>query len=193
MAFTQPELPFKLDAFKPFLSEEQMNFHYNKHHAAYFKNLNGLVEGKPEATMTLEDLIQKASGPMFNNAAQAWNHTFFWNCMSPSGGGKPSGKLAAAIDRDFGNLDAFRQAFSDAAVKLFGSGWAWLALDPSGKLEVMPGSNADNPLKHGKKPILTVDVWEHAYYVDYRNDRARFVAGFWDVIHWKEATALFEK
>ncbi|MEI7989778.1 MAG: superoxide dismutase [Chloroflexota bacterium] len=193
MAFTQPELPFKLDAFKPFLSEEQMNFHYNKHHAAYFKNLNGLVEGKPEATMTLEDLIQKASGPMFNNAAQAWNHTFFWNCMSPSGGGKPSGKLAAAIDRDFGNLDAFRQAFSDAAVKLFGSGWAWLALDPSGKLEVMQGSNADNPLKHGKKPILTVDVWEHAYYVDYRNDRARFVAGFWDVIHWKEATALFEK
>ena len=193
MAFTQPELPYKLDAFKPFLSEEQMNFHYNKHHAAYFKNLNGLVEGKPEATMTLEDLIQKASGPMFNNAAQAWNHTYIWNCMSPSGGGKPSGKLAAAIDRDFGNLDAFRQAFSDAAVKLFGSGWAWLALDPSGKLEVMQGSNADNPLKHGKKPILTVDVWEHAYYVDYRNDRARFVAGFWDVIHWKEATALFEK
>jgi Fe-Mn family superoxide dismutase len=144
--------------------------------------INGLVEGKPEASMTLEELIQKASGPIFNNAAQAWNHTFFWNCMSPSGGGKPSDKLAAAIDRDFGSIDTFKTAFSDAAVKLFGSGWAWLALDPSG-----------NPLKYGKKPILTVDVWEHAYYVDYRNDRAKFVAGFWDVINWKDVAALFEK
>jgi Fe-Mn family superoxide dismutase len=193
MAFTQPELPYKLDALKPFLSEEQMSFHYGKHHAAYFKNLNGLVEGKPEANMTLEEFILKAAGPMFNNAAQAWNHTFFWHCMNPSGGGKPGGKLAAAIDRDFGSFDAFKQAFSDAAVKLFGSGWAWLTVDPEGKLEVVQGSNADNPLKQGKQPILTLDVWEHAYYIDYRNDRAKFVTGFWDVANWKEMMALFEK
>jgi superoxide dismutase, Fe-Mn family len=193
MAFTQPDLPYKLDALKPFLSEEQMSFHYGKHHATYFKNLNGLVEGKPEAGMSLEELIQKASGPIFNNAAQAWNHTFFWSCISPSGGGKPAGKLAAAIDRDFGGLDTFKQAFADAGVKLFGSGWAWLALDPSGKLEVSQGSNADNPLKHGKTPILTIDVWEHAYYIDYRNDRAKFVSTFWDMANWKEAAAIFEK
>ncbi len=193
MAFTLPELPYKLDALKPFLSEEQMTFHYTKHHAAYFNKLNSLVEGKPEASMPLEEIVGKSSGAIFNNAAQAWNHTFFWHCMSPSGGGKPSGKLAEAIERDFNSFDAFKEAFSNAAATLFGSGWAWLAADAQGKLEIMALSNADTPLKHGKQAILTLDVWEHAYYIDYRNDRPKFIAGFWDVINWKEAESLFAK
>lgn len=193
MAFTLPELPYKLDALKPFLSEEQMTFHYTKHHAAYINKLNSLVEGKPEADMSLEDIIVKSSGPLFNNAAQAWNHTFFWHCMSPSGGGKPSDKLAAALERDFGSFDAFKEAFSNAAATLFGSGWAWLAADAQGKLEIMSLSNADTPLKYSKKPILTLDVWEHAYYIDYRNDRPKFISGFWDVINWKEAESLYAK
>ncbi len=193
MAFTLPELPYKLDALKPFLSEEQMTFHYTKHHAAYFNKLNPLVEGKPEASMSLRELIVKASGGIFNNAAQAWNHTFFWDCMSPSGGGKPAGKLAAAIESSFGSFDAFKEQFSNAASTLFGSGWAWLAADPSGKLEIMSLGNADNPIKYGKEPVLTIDVWEHAYYIDYRNDRPKFVSGFWDVLNWKEAAQIYEK
>lgn len=184
MAFEQEDLPYDLAALAPFVSEEQMHYHYNKHHAAYFKNLNGLLDGKPEMDLSLEDVVKKSDGGVFNNAAQAWNHAFFWHCMSPNGGGSPSGDLKAAIERDFGSLDAFKAKFSDAAAKLFGSGWAWLAKDDSGKLDIMPLSNADTPLKHGKTPILTLDVWEHAYYVDYRNERPRFVEGFWDVINW---------
>ncbi len=193
MAFTLPELPYKLDALKPFLSEEQMTFHYTKHHNAYVNNLNGLVEGKPEAQWSLRDFIQKASGGMFNNAAQIWNHTFFWNSMSPSGGGKPAGKLLAAIERDFGSFDGFKEKYSTAAKTLFGSGWAWVVSDPGGKLEIIQLSNAENPIKQGKEPLLTLDVWEHAYYIDYRNDRPRFIAAFWDMINWKEATSIYEK
>jgi len=193
MAFTIPELPYKLDALKPFLSEEQMTFHYTKHHAAYINKLNPLVDGKPEADMSLRDLILKASGGIFNNAAQAWNHTFFWHCMTPSAAGKPEGKLASAIQRDFGGFDAFKEAYTNAATTLFGSGWAWLAADKQGKLEILTLSNADNPLKQNKEPILTLDVWEHAYYIDYRNDRPKFISGYWDVINWKEAAALYEK
>jgi len=181
MAFQLPELPYGLGGLKPFLSEEQMMYHHGKHHAAYFKNLNSLLEGKPEAAMPLREVVIKSSGAVFNNAAQAWNHSFFWNCMSPSGGGKPKGDLAAAIDRSFGSLDAFKEAFSKAATTLFGSGWAWLACDKQGKLEIMALGNADTPLKYNKEPILTIDVWEHAYYIDYRNERPRFVQGFWDV------------
>ncbi len=184
MAFQLPELPYGLGGLKPFLSEEQMTYHHGKHHAAYFKNLNSLVEGKPEAAMPLREVVIKSSGAVFNNAAQAWNHSFFWNCMSPSGGGKPKGDLAAAIDRSFGSLDAFKEAFSKAATTLFGSGWAWLACDRQGKLEIMALGNADTPLKYNKEPILTIDVWEHAYYIDYRNERPRFVQGFWDVVNW---------
>jgi len=187
MPFQQPPLPFAEDAMTPFLSKEQLFYHYQKHHVAYFKNLNALVEGKPEADMPLEEVILKSSGPIFNNAAQAWNHTFFWNCMSPQGGGEPKGELAAAIRRDFGSFEAFQKAMTEAAVKLFGSGWAWLAADPQGKLEIMPLGNADTPLKHGKRPLLTIDVWEHAYYIDYRNERAKFVDGFWKVANWKFA------
>ena len=179
-----PKLPYNLKDLAPFVTEEQMDFHYNKHHAAYFTKLNMLIDSKPEADLSLEDLVIRSSGPIFNNAAQAWNHTFFWHCMSPSGGKEPTGPLKIAIERDFGSLAAFREKFSSAAANLFGSGWAWLAKDDSGKLEIMPLSNADTPLKHGKQPIFTLDVWEHAYYIDYRNRRPDFIQKFWDVVNW---------
>ncbi|MBF5059096.1 Superoxide dismutase [Fe] [Candidatus Neptunochlamydia vexilliferae] len=192
MPFNQEELPYDLKALAPFVSEEQMHYHYNKHHAAYFKKLNTLVEGKPESEQDLETVVKNSSGGVFNNAAQAWNHTFFWSCMSPDGGGKPSGDLLNAIERDFGSLDDFMKKFSDAAATLFGSGWAWLASDGGGNLEIMPLSNADTPLKHGKTPVLTLDVWEHAYYIDYRNERPRFIEQFRDVIHWDFAEQCYK-
>ena len=193
MPFKQPDLPYDLKALAPFVSEEQMHYHYNKHHAAYFKKLNGLIEGKPESSLELEEVVKQSSGGVFNNAAQAWNHTFFWNCMSPSGGGKPSGDLMNAIERDFGSFDTFTQKFSDAAATLFGAGWTWLALDTQGKLEILSLSNADTPLKHGKKPILTLDVWEHAYYIDYRNERPKFIEQFRDVIHWEFVDQCYKR
>jgi Fe-Mn family superoxide dismutase len=162
-----------------------MSYHYRKHHAAYFKNLNGLVEGKPEANLPLRAVvIQSAAGPMFNNAAQAWNHSFFWNCLAPSGGGLPKGDLLKAIERDFNSFENFRKEFTDKAAKLFGSGWTWLAADKQGKLEIMPLGNADTPLKHDREPILTLDVWEHAYYIDYRNERPRYNEAFWSKVNW---------
>ena len=191
MPFQQPPLPFAMDAMKPLLSQEQLFYHYSKHHAAYFKNLNALVEGKPEANMPLREVVVASTGPIFNNAAQAWNHSFYWDCMSPNGGGEPGGKLAEAIRRDFGGFEAMKKAMSEAAVKLFGSGWAWLAGDKQGKLEIMPLGNADTPLKHGKEPLLTIDVWEHAYYIDYRNERPRFVDGFWAKANWEFAARSF--
>lgn len=191
MPFQQPPLPFAMNAMGPFLSEEQLTYHYGKHHAAYFKNLNGLVEGKPEAELPLREVVIQSTGPIFNNAAQAWNHSFYWDCLAPSAGGAPKGDLAAAIQRDFGSFEAFQKAMSEAAVKLFGSGWAWLAADKTGKLELMSLGNADTPLKHGKEPILTIDVWEHAYYVDYRNERPRYVEGFWKFVNWPFAEKCF--
>jgi Fe-Mn family superoxide dismutase len=184
MSFQQPPLPFAMNAMKPFLSEEQFTYHYGKHQAAYFKNLNGLVEGKPEAGMSLREVVVQSTGPVFNNAAQAWNHSFYWDCMAPKSGGEPKGDLAAAIQRDFGSFLAFQKAMSEAAVKLFGSGWAWLAADKAGKLEIMPLGNADTPLKHGKEPVLTIDVWEHAYYIDYRNERPKYIEAFWKAANW---------
>ncbi|MCK5862510.1 MAG: superoxide dismutase [Candidatus Hydrogenedentes bacterium] len=189
MSFKQPELPYALNALAPYLSEEQMSYHYGKHHAAYFTNLNGLLEGKPEAELPLKEVVVKAEGGVFNNAAQAWNHSFFWQCLSPSGGGLPTGDLLARIERDFGSFDQFKEQFSTAAAKLFGSGWAWLALDSAGKLVIMQLSNADTPLKHGAEPLLTLDVWEHAYYVDYRNARPKFVEGFWGAVNWDFVSA----
>jgi len=179
-----PDLPYDLSALDPFVSEEQMDYHYNKHHAAYFTKLNGLIDGKPESEKSLKELVITSEGGVFNNAAQAWNHTFFWHCMTPSGGGGPKGDLKAAIERDFGSIEDFKKQLSTTAATLFGSGWAWLAADKSGKLELMPLSNADTPLKHGKEPIMTLDVWEHAYYIDYRNRRPDFIEKFWDMIHW---------
>ena len=184
MSFQQPELPYGIGALEPFLSELQMSYHPGKHHAAYFKNLNALVEGKPEGELPLRRVVVESEGGVFNNAAQAWNHSFFWNCMSASGGGRPSGDLATAMRRDFGSFEAFKEAFSKAAVTLFGSGWAWLAAGQDGKLEILALSNAGTPLKEGKEPLLTIDVWEHAYYLDYKNERPRFVEGFWDVVDW---------
>jgi Fe-Mn family superoxide dismutase len=192
MPFQQPPLPFAMTAMKPFLSEEQLTYHYSKHHAAYFKNLNGLVEGKPEANMTLREVVvQSPAGPVFNNAAQAWNHSFYWDCMKPGGGGEPNGELAVAIRRDFGSFEAFRKAMSEASVKWFGSGWGWLAADKQGKLEIMPLGNADTPLKHGKEPVLTIDVWEHAYYIDYRNERPKYVEAFWNFVNWPFAAKCY--
>ncbi len=184
--FTQPKLPYALDALQPFLTEEQMSYHYGKHHAGYFKKLKELLDGKPEAKLSLEEIVRKSEpGAVFNNAAQAWNHTFFWNCMAPKGkGGNLDGKLLDRIRTNFGNLEAFLDEFQKKAVGIFGSGWCWLAADADGKLDIQPLSNADTPLKHGKKPLLVVDVWEHAYYVDYRNDRAKFVKTFLDFVNW---------
>jgi len=184
VSFQQPPLPYALGALAPFLKEEQMMYHYQKHHAAYFKKLNGLVEGKAEASLPLQTVVVQSSGGVFNNAAQAWNHTFFWNCMSPDGGGAPQGALLAAIQRDFGGLDNFKKEFSEKAAALFGSGWTWLAADKQGKLEIMPLGNADTPMRHQREPILTLDVWEHAYYIDYRNERPRFIEGFWSKVNW---------
>jgi Fe-Mn family superoxide dismutase len=192
MTFNQENLPYDLKALDPFVSKEQMDYHYNKHHAAYFKKLNLLVDGKPESDMDLETVVKTSKGGVFNNAAQAWNHAFFWDCMSPNGGGKPGGKLLSSIERDFGSLEEFMKKFSDSAATLFGSGWAWLAEDDAGKLEIMPLSNADTPLRHGKNPILTLDVWEHAYYIDYRNERPRFIEQFQDVINWDFAEKCYK-
>lgn len=185
MAFKQPDLPYAPNALEGFASEEQLyEYHYGKHHAAYFTNLNKLVDGTPWADKSLEEVVKESEGGMFNNAAQAWNHSFFWECLSPNGGGAPTGAVADAIVRDFGGLDKFKEEFSKAAATLFGAGWAWLAQDDDGKLEIWQGANADTPVRHGKKPILTLDVWEHAYYIDYRNARPKFIETWWDVVNW---------
>jgi Fe-Mn family superoxide dismutase len=184
MAFTLPNLPYAKDALAPHMSAETLEFHHGKHHAAYVTNLNKLLEGKPEAEKSLEDVILASDGGVFNNAAQVWNHTFFWNGMKPNGGGQPTGDVLAAITRDFGSFDKFKEEFSNAAMTQFGSGWAWLVVD-GGKLSVMKTGNADLPLKHGKKALLTCDVWEHAYYIDYRNLRAKFVETFLNhLVNW---------
>jgi Fe-Mn family superoxide dismutase len=189
--FTLPKLPWAPDALQPLMSKETIDYHYGKHHAAYVTNLNKLVPGTPYANLSLEQIVQKAPpGPIFNNAAQVWNHTFFWNCLSPKGGGEPHGKLADAIQESFGSFADFKQQFTDAAVKLFGSGWAWLARDKDGKLSIEATSNAGTPLQQGKTPLLTCDVWEHAYYIDYRNARPKFVEAFWKLVNWEYAASL---
>ncbi|WP_338873220.1 superoxide dismutase [Myxococcus stipitatus] len=185
MPFVLPELPYKKDALAPHMSEETFSYHYEKHHAAYVNNLNKLLDGKPEASKSLEEIIMSSDGGVFNNAAQVWNHTFFWNCMKPKGGGEPTGDLLAAINRDFGSFAKFKEEFSNAAATQFGSGWAWLVADKDGKLAVTKTSNADLPMKHGQKALLTIDVWEHAYYIDYRNLRPKFIETFLNnLVNW---------
>jgi len=174
MAFELPQLPYAKDALAPLMSAETFDFHYSKHHAAYVTNLNAAIKDTPNADKKLEEIIMSSDGPLFNNSAQVWNHTFFWHCMKPQGGGKPTGDLAQAIDRDFGGFDKFREQFVQAAVKQFGSGWAWLVSE-GGKLKITSTSNADLPMKHKQTALFTVDVWEHAYYIDYRNLRQKFV------------------
>ena len=193
MAFELPPLPFPKDALAPIISAETFDYHHGKHHAAYVTNLNAAIAGTPNEQKSLEEIILSADGPLFNNAAQVWNHTFFWNCLKPKGGGKPGGDLAAAIDRDFGGFDKFREQFVQAAVKQFGSGWAWLVAE-GGKLKITSTSNADLPLKHKQTALFTVDVWEHAYYIDYRNARPKFVEAVVDsVANWDFAGENLKK
>ncbi len=184
MAFELPALPYARNALAPHISEETLDFHYGKHHQAYVNNLNGLVEGSGFAGMSLEDVVKKSSGGMFNNAAQIFNHTFYWHSMSPNGGGQPGGAIGDAINRDFGSFSAFKDEFSKKAATLFGSGWVWLAKDGDGKLSVVQTFNAGCPLTDGLTPILTCDVWEHAYYIDYRNARPKYVAHYWELVNW---------
>jgi Fe-Mn family superoxide dismutase len=191
MAFELPPLPYSQDALMPHMSPETFQYHYGKHHKAYVDNLNKMIPGTEFEKMSLEDIIKKSSGPVFNNAAQIWNHTFFWNCLSPKGGGEPTGALADAIKRDFGSYQAFKEKFTETAIKTFGSGWAWLVKDKTGKLQVISTSNAATPMTEGHTALLTADVWEHAYYIDYRNDRAKFLSSFWNIVNWKWATEKF--
>ena len=177
MAFTLPPLPYDVAALEPYLTKENIELHYLKHHNAYVVNLNKLLEGKPEANKTLEEIILSSDGGVFNNAAQIWNHTFYWNSMKPKGGGEPSGALAAAITKDFGSLAMFKEEFTAAASTQFGSGWAWLVVD-GGKLKVTKTSNADLPLKYKQTPLLTIDVWEHAYYPSFKNLRPKYIETF---------------
>jgi Fe-Mn family superoxide dismutase len=182
--FTLPSLPYAKDALAPVISAETIEYHYGKHHQTYVDNLNKLTAGGEFEKMSLEDIIRKSSGGIFNNAAQVWNHSFFWNCMKPQGGGVPTGKLAEAINKSFGSFDKFKEQFSQSAVTLFGSGWAWLVKKPDGSLAIVQKGNAGNPMTDGDKPLLTCDVWEHAYYIDYRNARAKFVESFWKLVNW---------
>ncbi len=185
MPFTLPELPYALDALAPHLSKETLEFHYGKHHQAYVNNLNKLIDGKPEAMKSLEEIIKISKGAIHNNAAQIWNHTFYWHCLKPQGGGVPSGPVADAINASFGSFEEFKTLFTNMAVGLFGSGWAWLVKDEDGSLGVEAMSNAGCPLNNGQTPLLTCDVWEHAYYIDYRNARAKYVEAFWNLINWE--------
>ncbi|MFM8386581.1 MAG: superoxide dismutase [Planctomycetia bacterium] len=185
MPFTLPALPYAKDALLPHITAETLDFHHGKHHQAYVTNLNKLLEGKAEASKSLEEVIAGAGeGGVFNNAAQVWNHTFYWHSMRPAGGPGPSGRLLELLNRDFGSVDAFKQQFKEAATTQFGSGWAWLVLD-GGKLKVTKTANADLPSKHGQKALLTCDVWEHAYYIDFRNRRPDYVQAFLDtLVNW---------
>ena len=193
MAFTLPALPYAMDALAPHISKETLEFHYGKHHNTYLTNLNKLVAGTPQENKTLEEIIVSAEGGLFNNAAQVWNHTFYWNGLTPQGGGEPTGALAEALNKSFGSFKGFGEKFSNAAVTLFGSGWAWLVKNKDGSLGIEQTGNAGNPLTKGQTPLLTCDVWEHAYYIDYRNARAKYVETFWKLVNWKFVAANFSK
>lgn len=190
MSFVLPPLPFAKDALEPHISANTIDYHYGKHHQAYVNKLNDLIKGGEFEKSSLEDIIIKSDSAIFNNAAQIWNHTFYWNSLSPMGGGKPEGKLLIAINKSFGSFEKFREEFTKTAATLFGSGWAWLSLDKSGKLVITAESNAGNPMTSGLKPLLTCDVWEHAYYLDYQNKRPDYIESFWKLIDWKKVDDL---
>jgi Fe-Mn family superoxide dismutase len=189
MAHTLPDLPFAADALEPTISAETLGFHHGKHHNAYVTNLNKLIDGTPDAEKSLEDLVKSSSGGVFNNAAQHFNHSFYWNCLSPDGGGEPTGAVADAINGAFGSFADFKDAFSKAAVTQFGSGWAWLVKKADGSLAITQTANAGCPLTDGDTPLLTCDVWEHAYYVDFRNARPKYVEEFWKLVNWNHVAA----
>lgn len=184
MAIELPALPYEKNALEPHISAETLEYHHGKHHKTYVDNLNKQIAGTEFEGKELEEIIHKSQGGMFNNAAQVWNHTFYWNCLSPDGGGTPSGNLADAINKAFGSFDAFKEQFTQTALGTFGSGWAWLVQRPDGSLALVSTSNAATPLTSPDKPLLTCDVWEHAYYIDYRNARAKYVEAFWNLVNW---------
>ncbi|EGL55279.1 MAG TPA: superoxide dismutase [Fe] [Methylophaga aminisulfidivorans] len=191
MAYELPPLPYAKDALEPTISAETLEYHYGKHHQTYVTNLNNLVPGTEFEGKSLEEIITKASGGIFNNAAQVWNHTFYWNCMTPNAKGAPEGDLAAAIDSTFGSFDEFKEAFSKSAATNFGSGWTWLVKNADGSIAIVNTSNAGCPLTDGQKPLLTVDVWEHAYYIDFRNARPKYLEAFWGLVNWDFVSANF--
>ncbi len=179
-----PELPWSNDALAPHISAETIQYHYGKHHNAYVTKLNAGIQGTEFAEMSLEDIIMKSSGGLFNNAAQVWNHTFYWNCLAPNAGGAPTGAVADAINSKWGSFDKFKEEFTASAGGNFGSGWTWLVKDNSGNLEILNTDDADTAMKHGKTALMTIDVWEHAYYVDYRNARPSYIEAFWKLVNW---------
>lgn len=189
MAFTLPPLPYAMDALQPHISKETLEFHYGKHHQGYVTNLNKAVEGTELAGLSLEDVIRKSSGGVFNNAAQVWNHTFYWNSLSPKGGGEPTGALRQAIEAKWGSVDAFKDAFSKSAAGNFGSGWTWLVKKTDGSLDIVNTSNAGTTVNTDDKALLTCDVWEHAYYIDYRNARPKYLENFWNLVNWDFAAS----
>ncbi len=189
MAIELPPLPYERTALEPHISAETLDYHYGKHHQTYVTNLNNLIKGTEYEEQALEDIVRKSSGGMFNNAAQVWNHTFYWQSLSPRGGGDPSGKLADAIVKAFGSLDKFREEFSKTAIGTFGSGWAWLVQRPDGSLGLVSTANAATPLTGADRALLTCDVWEHAYYIDYRNARPKYLEAFWKLVNWEHAAS----
>lgn len=185
MAFELPPLPYEKNALAPHISSETLDYHYAKHHQTYVTNLNNLVPGTEFEGKTLEDIIQSSTGGIFNNAAQVWNHTFYWHCLSPNGGGEPSGALADAIQQAFGSFAEFKEKFSQTSITTFGSGWGWLVKNSQGQLEIISTSNAGCPMTEGHTALLTCDVWEHAYYIDYRNARPKYLEAFWNLVNWE--------
>jgi len=183
MAHTLPELPYKMDALEPHISKETLEYHYGKHHKTYVDTLNSLIPGTEFENASLEEIIKKSSGKIFNQAAQVWNHTFYWNCLSPQGGGEPTGAIADAIQRSFGSFDDFKKTFNDKTISIFGSGWCWL-IKVGDKIDIWQGKDAGNPITENKVPLLTCDIWEHAYYIDYRNARPKYMEAFWNVVNW---------
>jgi superoxide dismutase, Fe-Mn family len=184
MTFTLPKLPYDMDALAPHISKETLEYHYGKHHNAYVNNLNKLIADTDFANKSLEEIIKTSSGGIFNNAAQVWNHTFYWHCLSPQGGNEPTGKLADAIVKAFGSFAAFKEQFTQTAATTFGSGWAWLVQDKNNDLKIISTSNAGTPMTDGLTALLTCDVWEHAYYIDYRNLRPDYISAFWNLVNW---------
>lgn len=192
MAHVLPELPYAMDALQPHISQETLEFHYGKHHKTYVDKLNGLLDGTPDADKSLEDVIKASSGGVFNNAAQIWNHTFYWNGLSPNGGGEATGAVGDAINAAFGSFDKFKEAFTASAVNNFGSGWTWLVKKADGSVAIVNTSNAETPLTDSSvTPLLTCDVWEHAYYIDYRNVRPKYLEAFWALVNWDFANQNF--
>lgn len=191
MKFSLPELPYAHNALEPVITEKTISFHYGKHHLTYVNNLNGLVEGTEFADSDLDTIVRKSDGPIFNNAAQIWNHNFYFLSLTPNKGTQPSDSLLKAINAAFGSLEDFKKQFNQAAVTVFGSGWAWLVKDAEGKLSITKESNAGNPITRGLVPLLTFDVWEHAYYIDYQNRRADYVAALWDLVNWDAVSSRY--